>query len=149
MAKTKVKISEEITDGKKVGYQEQGAQQNNASTSPATVERDDSWKDDLRSAYDTSAQRQIEASDESFQQAIANADHNALSRGMQRSSYNNATLAKLEADKVRAQNNIRENTEAAFNQAVVNRENQIWQQNFQESQAAQQQQNWQLRMKQS
>ena len=105
--------------------------------------KDDSWKEQLRSAYDTSARRQIEASDRSYDQAISNADRQALSRGMQRSSYNNATLAKLDSDKTKAQNDIRENTEAAYNQAVLQQQNVQDQLDFQREQAAQSQSNWQ------
>ena len=104
---------------------------------------DDSWKKDLRKAYDAMAKRQIEASDKSYKQAKTSADLQAQSRGMGRSSYNNATLANLDSDKVKAQNNIREDIDAQYAQAVVQRENELWQQHFQEQQAAQQQENWQ------
>ena len=146
MAKNKSKLTETL-DGKKIGYQEQNAKSKENATTPAAsataAERDDSWKEDLRAAYDTSARRQIEESDKAYNQAKANADRQALSRGMQRSSYNNATLANLDSDKVRAQNVIRENTDAAYNQAVLNQQNVKDQLDWQKEQAAQSQSNWQ------
>lgn len=113
-------------DGKRNGYQKQ-----------------DQWKEDLRNAYDTAAQRQIEASDRSYDQAKGNADRQATSRGMGRSSYNNATLAGLDSDKAKAQNAIRENSNAAYQQAVLNQQNTQAQLDFQQQQAAQEQSNWQ------
>ena len=50
--------------------------------------------------------KQLEQSNSAYDKAISQADRQALSRGMQRSSYNNATLANLQNQKVKAQNDI-------------------------------------------
>lgn len=134
-----MKINDPIAGNKHDGYKPTGGKK-----------RDDSWKDDLRSAYDTMAANQIKASDEAYAQAKSSADRQAQSRGMGRSSYNNATLANLDAKGVEAQNEIRANVDAAYQQAVLNQQNvydqldlQQSQLDFQQQQAAQQQANWQ------
>ena len=48
------------------------------------------------SGLERSTQRQIESQQRNTRQAISQADRRALSRGMQRSSYNNDTLANLQ-----------------------------------------------------
>ena len=65
-----------------------------------------SAKDRLWDSLDYSYGKQREQSDEAYDKAIAQTDRQALSRGMQRSSYNNATLANLQNQKVKAQNDI-------------------------------------------
>jgi hypothetical protein len=57
----------------------------------------------------TSAQRQIEAQRENTQRSISAADRQALSRGMQRSSYNNATLANIRLKGNEAEQQIEQN----------------------------------------
>lgn len=54
--------------------------------------------------YTYGAQRR--KSDEQYQQAYSQADRQALSRGMQRSSYNNQTLANINQKKLEASNDI-------------------------------------------
>lgn len=56
----------------------------------------------LQSAYD----KQREKSAESYRKARAEADRHMLSRGMQRSSYNNATLANIDTEGAKAQQEI-------------------------------------------
>ena len=61
-----------------------------------------------------------ENSDKSFDQAYSQADRQALSRGMQRSSYNNQTLANIANQKVEAQN-------AIYNEQIADYENRLYQ----------------------
>ena len=58
---------------------------------------------------DTAANRQIEAQRENTARAISEADRRALQRGMQRSTYNNATLANLQLKGNKAEAEIQEN----------------------------------------
>ena len=104
----------------------------------------DQWKKDLRAAYDTMAKSQIKQSNESYTQALANEDVQALSRGMGRSSYTLANRANLQNKKVEAQNEIRAAIDAQYAQAVQQREDVLWQQQFQQAQfeAQQAQQAW-------
>lgn len=67
-----------------------------------------------------------------FDQARVNADNQALSRGMQRSSYNNATLANLDTQRARA-------IENNYSQQIADYQNRL----FDIEQAEQQQANWQ------
>lgn len=69
------------------------------------VDQQDS-KTRLWQSLDESYGQQREQSNEAYDKAIAQTDRQALSRGMQRSSYNNATLANLQNQKVKAQNDI-------------------------------------------
>lgn len=59
---------------------------------------------DLQTSYD----KQREDTAEGFLQSYAQADRQALSRGMQRSSYNNATLANINLKGQEAQQDINE-----------------------------------------
>ena len=103
---------------------------------------DDQWKKDLRKAYDVEQKNQIKASNKSFDQAKVNADTQATSRGMGRSSYLTQTMANLDKSKSEAQNTIRDNISAAYLQAVQQQQNVIDQLTFQQEQAAQAQANW-------
>lgn len=105
----------------------------------------DQWKKDLRAAYDTMAKSQIKQSNKAFTQALANEDTQALSRGMGRSSYTLANRANIQKEKVQAQNDIRAAIDAQYAQAVQQREDTLWQQQFQQAQfeAQQAQQAWQ------
>lgn len=66
--------------------------------------------DSLNHAYG----QQREASDRSFDKAYSQADRQALSRGMQRSSYNAQNLAGINNQKIRAQNDIWNNQIADY-----------------------------------
>lgn len=50
--------------------------------------------------------KQLDNSNKSYDQAYSQADRQALSRGMQRSSYNAQTLANINQQKINAQNDI-------------------------------------------
>ena len=69
------------------------------------VDQQDS-KTRLWQSLEDSYGKQLEQSNSAYDKAISQADRQALSRGMQRSSYNNATLANLQNQKVKAQNDI-------------------------------------------
>ena len=94
-----------------------------------------------------------ESSDEQYDKAYSQADRQALSRGMQRSSYNNQVLGNLSDAKVKAQNDIWdtqiadyenrlgeiEQQEAAQDQwerqFAAEREDAAWQKEYQQAQA--------------
>lgn len=59
----------------------------------------------LQSTYD----KQREQSQKNYNQTYSQADRHALSRGMQRSSYNNATLANISLEGQKAQQAINDN----------------------------------------
>lgn len=59
---------------------------------------------DLQASYD----KQREDAEKGFKQTYAQADRQALGRGMQRSSYNNATLANIDLKGQEAQQDINE-----------------------------------------
>ena len=61
----------------------------------------------LWQSLDYSYGNQIKKSNESYAQAYSQADRQALSRGMGRSSYNNQTLANINLKKAEAENDIR------------------------------------------
>ena len=67
-----------------------------------SMERADRIWDSLNYSYG----KKRESSDEAYDKAISQADRHALSRGMQRSSYNNQVLGNLGSQKVKAQNDI-------------------------------------------
>ena len=105
--------------------------------------------DSLNHAYGL----QREASDRSYDKAIAQADRQALGRGMQRSSYNNQVLGNLNNQKINAANDIWNNQIADYENRLgtleqqeaeaerwerefaANREDTAWNQNFQITQA--------------
>lgn len=111
--------------------------------------RKDRLWDSLNHAYGL----QREDSNRSYDQAISQADRRALSRGMQRSSYNNAVLSNLSNQKIKAQENSWNNQIADYEnrlgqleseeaeadrwerQFAANREDAAWSQNFQQTQA--------------
>lgn len=111
--------------------------------------RKDRLWDSLNHAYG----QQREDSNRSYDQAISQADRRALSRGMQRSSYNNAVLSNLSNQKIKAQENSWNNQIADYEnrlgaleseeaeadrwerQFAANREDAAWSQNFQQTQA--------------
>lgn len=111
--------------------------------------RKDRLWDSLNHAYG----QQREESNRSYDQAISQADRRALSRGMQRSSYNNAVLSNLSNQKIKAQENSWNNQIADYEnrlgqleseeaeadrwerQFAANREDTAWNQNFQITQA--------------
>ena len=81
------------------------------------VDQQDS-KTRLWQSLEQSYGRQREQSNEAYDKAISQADRQALSRGMQRSSYNNATLANLQDQKVKAQNDIT-SAQIAINESLT------------------------------
>lgn len=112
--------------------------------------------DSLNHAYG----QQRESSDKSFDRAYSQADRQALSRGMQRSSYNAQNLANINQQKIEAQNNIWNNQIADYEnrlgaleseeaeaerwerQFEANRADVAWNQNFQQGQADLAAQQW-------
>ena len=111
--------------------------------------RKDRLWDSLNHAYG----QQREDSNRSYDQAISQADRRALSRGMQRSSYNNAVLSNLSNQKIKAQENSWNNQIADYEnrlgaleseeaeadrwerQFEADRADVAWNQNFQQTQA--------------
>lgn len=87
-----------------------------------------SGRDRLWQALDYGYGIQRRASDESYAQAISQQDRAALSRGMQRSSYNAATTANLRNKQVQAQNDIYGSQIAAYAQGLQTLEEQERQQ---------------------
>ena len=118
--------------------------------------RQDRLWDSLNHAYG----QQRESSDKSFDRAYSQADRQALSRGMQRSSYNAQNLANINQQKIEAQNNIWNNQIADYEnrlgaleseeaeaerwerQFEANRADVAWNQNFQQGQADLAAQQW-------
>lgn len=119
------------------------------------TKQDRLW-DSLNHAYG----QQRESSDKSFDRAYSQADRQALSRGMQRSSYNAQNLANINQQKIEAQNNIWNNQIADYEnrlgaleseeaeaerwerQFEANRADVAWNQNFQQGQADLAAQQW-------
>ena len=111
--------------------------------------RKDRLWDSLNHAYG----QQREDSNRSYDQAISQADRRALSRGMQRSSYNSQVLGNLNNQKIKAQENSWNNQIADYENRLgqleseeaeadrwerefaANREDTAWNQNFQITQA--------------
>lgn len=87
-----------------------------------------SGRDRLWQALDYGYGIQRRASDESYAQAISQQDRAALSRGMQRSSYNAATTANMRNKQVQAQNDIYGSQIAAYAQGLQTLEEQERQQ---------------------
>ena len=130
-------------------------------TTQADVDAQDS-RTRLWHSLNYSYGNQIRESDKSYDQAYSQADRQALSRGMQRSSYNNQTLANLNNQKIEAQNNIRAAQIADYQNRIsqleqqeaenerwerefaANQEQNAWSRGFQEAEAARQQGNWEL-----
>lgn len=118
--------------------------------------RQDRLWDSLNHAYG----QQRESSDKAFDRAYSQADRQALSRGMQRSSYNAQNLANINQQKIEAQNNIWDNQIADYEnrlgaleseeaeaerwerQFEANRADVAWNQNFQQGQADLAAQQW-------
>lgn len=70
---------------------------------------------------DTATARQIEAQRQNTAQAISQADRRALSRGMQRSTYNNSVLANLQLKGNEAEAQIQQNRTDTENQVAAQR----------------------------
>ena len=103
-----------------------------------------------------------ESSDREYDKAISQADRQALTRGMQRSSYNNQVLGNLGNQKVQAQNDIWDaqiaDYEARLGEAeqqdlenerwerqfAAEREDAQWNKDYQQQQADRSQANWQM-----
>ena len=148
IAESKAKSEQELAE-KRTGVNSQGSTakeqiaevfDNTANTVPAastdidpTIQRQATTQGDV-DAQDTRTRlwqslgytygNQIRESDKSYDQAIAEADRQALSRGMQRSSYNNQTLANLANQKIEAQNNIRAGQIAEYQKGIGDLEQQ-------------------------
>ena len=106
--------------------------------------------------------KQREESDRSFDKAYSQADRQALSRGMQRSSYNAQNLANINNQKIKAQNNIWDAQIADYENRLNQQEQQDleadrwersfaeqqkqneWSRNFQQQQADTQNNQWQM-----
>ena len=98
-----------------------------------------SKKDRLWDSLDYSYGEQRKASDKAYDQARSQADRQALSRGMQRSSYNNQTLANIDKQKIDAQQNIYNAQIADYQNRLTDLENQEkederWERQFAEGQ---------------
>lgn len=130
-------------------------------TTQADVDAQDS-RTRLWQSLNYSYGNQIRESDKSYDQAYSQADRQALSRGMQRSSYNAQTLANLNNQKIEAQNNIRAAQIADYQNRIsqleqqeaenerwerefaANQEQNAWSRGFQEAEAAREQGNWEI-----
>lgn len=82
---------------------------------------------------------QIKQSNKAYDQAYSQADRQALSRGMQRSSYNSQNLANINQQKIEAQNNINSALIADYQNRIGDIENQEkederWERQFAETQ---------------
>lgn len=128
-------------------------------TTQADVDAQDS-RTRLWQSLNYSYGNQIKKSNEDYANAISQADRQALSRGMGRSSYNNQTLANLRNKQAEAANDIRSAQIADYQNRVGQIEQQEaenerwerqfaetqkqneWQRAFQESEAARTQGNW-------
>lgn len=73
------------------------------------------------SGLETATNRRIEAQRENTRQAISQADRHALSRGMQRSTYNNAVLANLQAKGNEAEEQIQQQRADTENSVAAQR----------------------------
>ena len=98
-----------------------------------------SAKDRLWDSLDYSYGQQREASDKAYDQARSQADRQAQSRGMQRSSYNGQTLANIDNQKIKAQNDIYNAQIADYQNRLTNIEQQEkeedrWERQFAENQ---------------
>ena len=131
---------------------EQDFTQQPQATTQADVDAQDS-RTRLWQSLNYSYGDQIRNSDKSYDQAYSQADRQALSRGMQRSSYNNQTLANLSNQKIEAQNDIRAAQIADYQNRINDIEAQERQEAFQREQFEYQkaqdalaQQNWQTQM---
>ena len=71
-----------------------------------------------------------------YDKAFSQADRQALSRGMQRSSYNNQVLANLNKQRIDALNDNESAMIADYENRLADIENQEWQQDMQERQFA-------------
>ena len=65
------------------------------------------WREELKNAYDKSADEKVKQSDAVYQKKMAQVLGDALSRGLGRSSYAAATQANLLNDMNEAGNQIR------------------------------------------
>ena len=86
-------------------------------TTQQDVEAQDT-KTRLWQSLDTTYGAQREQSDKGYDQAIANADRQLLSRGMQRSSYGMQTLANMAQEKVKANSDIMANQIADYQNRI-------------------------------
>ena len=71
-----------------------------------------------------------------YDRAYSQADRQALSRGMQRSTYNNQTLANVNENRINALNDNQSALIADYENRLGQLEEQEWQQDFQERQFA-------------
>lgn len=85
------------------------------------------WKEELKASYDALANDDINASNKEFAKTKSQSWNNALGRGMQRSSYLNATQANYDKSAVDAANQIRNKYNAAYKQAEMEEEERRWQ----------------------
>ena len=106
-------------------------------TGPYSADRQDA-RTRLWQSLNTTYNDAIEQSNLAYQQNYVDADLQAQSRGMGRSSYNNQTLAKINNEKVNAANKLNAQKISAYQQGL----NELDQQ-------AQQQANWQAQFDQS
>jgi hypothetical protein len=106
-------------------------------TGPYRVDRQDA-RTRLWQSFDTTYNDAIRDSNRQYEQNYAQADLQAQSRGMGRSSYNNQTLANINTEKANAATRLNEQKIAAYQQALNNLEQQ-----------EQQQANWQAQMDQA
>lgn len=120
--------------------------------------RQDRLWDSLSHSYG----QQIEETGKSYDRAYSQADRQALSRGMQRSSYNAQNLANINQQRINAENNIRSNMIADYENRLgaleseeaeaerwerqfnAGREDAQWNREFQQKQADTANQQWQL-----
>ena len=100
----------------------------------------------LWQSYKTMGQNQIDESNKRFEEAYVNADLQAQSRGMGRSSFLNQTLANIDKNKAEYAAKIDADTIAQFQQALNNLEQQEQQQANFEAQLNQSKQQWSQQM---
>ena len=100
----------------------------------------------LWQSYKTMGQNQIDESNKRFEEAYVNADLQAQSRGMGRSSFLNQTLANIDKNKAEYAAKIDADTVAQFQQALNNLEQRQQEQANFEAQLNQSNQQWSQQM---
>lgn len=101
------------------------------------------WQTRLWQSYQNAARYQTDASNKAYGLARGAADRQATSRGMGRSSYNNATLSNIDIEKVNAANKIQDDAIAAYQQAFQNQTNIENQMAWDKEKNRQEQERWQ------
>lgn len=104
------------------------------------------WKKELKDAYDKSAAEKVNESNQSFRKEMAQANANALSKGMGRSSYAAQTVANLGTDMEEAGNRIRTDFDLEYLKALQQREMEEAQLELERQKLAEQKRQFDLQM---